>query len=94
MPENEPAGRLVPQAEDGLGASPHLGAQPGGAGGARRPRRQGVQGAVRAAPGVGDVQPVRPTARGDGSAAQSLRGRRSRVPLLEHAQELAAGGRE
>ena len=59
MPENEPARRLVPQAEAGLGASPHLGAQPGGAGGARRPRRQGVQGPVRAAPGVGDVQPVR-----------------------------------
>ena len=39
-----------------------------------------------------DVQPVRPTARSDGSAAQNLRGRRSRVPLLEHAQELAAGG--
>ena len=67
------------------------GAQPGGAGGARRPRRQGVQGPVRAA-GVGDVQPVRPTARGDRSAAQSLRGRRSGLPLLEHAQELAARG--
>ena len=36
VPENEPARRLVPQAEAGLGASPHLGAQPGGAGGARR----------------------------------------------------------
>ena len=79
MPENEPARRLVPQAEAGLGASPHLGAQPGGAGGTRRPRRQGVQGPVRAAPGVGDVQPVRPTARSDGSAAQGLRGRRAGV---------------
>ena len=92
MPENEPAGRLVPQAEDGLGASPHVGAQSGGADGARQPRRQGVQGPVRAAPNMADVQPVRPTARSDGSAAQNLRGRRSRVPLLEHAQELAAGG--
>ena len=89
VPENEPAGWLVPQAEDGLGASPHVGAQSGGAGGARQPRRQGP---VRAAPNMADVQPVRPTARSDGSAAQNLRGRRSRVPLLEHAQELAAGG--
>ena len=79
-------------AEDGLGASPHLGAQSGGAGGARQPRRQGVQGPVRAAPNMADVQPVRPTARSDRSAAEGLRGRRSRVPLLGHAQELAAGG--
>ena len=41
---------------------------------------------------MGDVQPVRPTARSDRSAAQSLRGRRSGLPLLEHAQELAARG--
>ena len=60
-------------AEAGLGASPHLGAQPGGAGGARRPRRQGVQGPVRAAPGVGDVQPVRPTARGDRCSSKPTR---------------------
>ena len=51
-----------------------------------------VQGPVRAAPNMADVQPVRPTARSDRSAAEGLRGRRSRVPLLEHAQELAAGG--
>eukprot|EP00439_Symbiodinium_sp_Y106_P005377 s4248_g1.t1 len=68
-------GRLVPQAEDGLGASPHV--QSGGAGGARQPRRQGMQGPVRAAPNMADVQPVRPTARSDGSAAQNRRGRRS-----------------
>ena len=91
VPENEPTGRLIPQAER-TGASLHVRTQSGEAGEAWQPCRQGVQGGVRAAPGVGegDVQPVRPTARSDGSAAQNLRGRqkRSGLPLLEHAQEL------
>ena len=43
VPENEPTGRLIPQAER-TGTSLHVRTQSGGAGGARQPRRQGVQG--------------------------------------------------
>ena len=87
MPEDEPAGRLLLKLKMDWGRVRIWGpnqeelAEPAG----RECR-------VRAAPSMGDVQPVRPTARGDRSAAQSLRGRRSGLPLLEHAQELAARG--